>query len=109
LKIVLSQNPIIINLMQQPSPTFLVSPDTHFTQSGGVADVAGIVDMNNLEGVAYPKETIRGVVEPGDLIDDGCSASSVDGGGCVAQLVSSLGIGRARRVCGGRMELVLCF
>lgn len=70
------------------SVTFLVSPDTHFTSSGGVPDVAknarGILSMNGLPGNAFPadsqwkgtvEETIRGVVVPGDLVDDGCNTA----------------------------------
>ena len=80
--------------------TFLVSPDTHFTQSGGVADVGknsrGIADMNSLPSVQFPsssvfggsvEDNIRGVVVPGDLVDDGCSLSPSSPGdpGCAAQ------------------------
>ena len=68
--------------------TFFVSPDTHFTSSGGSPDVAknarGIHDMNLLPGTPYPAASqwkgsveteIRGVVIPGDLVDDGGSLS----------------------------------
>ena len=77
--------------------TFFVSPDTHFTQSGGVADVQknrrGVADMNALPGTAYPGNQSGfvgaplGVVLPGDLIDDGCSslAPSASDPGCVSQ------------------------
>jgi hypothetical protein len=74
----------------------LVSPDTHFTQAAGVPDTEknkrGVADMNALPGVAYPGgtgvvHTIRGVVVPGDLIDDGCS-NAADGGGCIEQLAN---------------------
>ena len=73
--------------------TFFVSPDTHFTQCGGVPDIGknarGISEMNALPGVMYPNtshwggavEEPHGVVLPGDLIDDGCADSS-----CAAQL-----------------------
>ena len=67
--------------------TFFVSPDTHFTQSGGVADVLknrrGVADMNALPGTAFPGNgsglvgVPLGVVLPGDLIDDGCSVQMV--------------------------------
>ena len=80
--------------------TFLVSPDTHLTSSGGVIDVdknaRGIGDMNALPGTPYPNTSKwggivappRGVVLPGDLIDDGCSAPTSPGTvdpGCAAQ------------------------
>lgn len=65
--------------------TFVVSPDTHFTQCGGVPDVdknvRGIDGINTLAGTAYPAAAtlggkvgpIAGIVLPGDLIDDGCT------------------------------------
>lgn len=50
---------ILLSLMVVGVPgTFLVSPDTHFTQCGGVFDtdknVRGITEMNKLEATAYP-------------------------------------------------------
>jgi hypothetical protein len=81
--------------------TFFVSPDAHFTQAGGVPDVAknakGILDMNHLAGTAYPaaskwsgdvESSIRGVVVPGDLVDDGCNMkppNTTADPGCVEQ------------------------
>ena len=80
--------------------TFFVSPDTHFTSSGGAPDVAknarGIHDMNLLPGTPYPaaskfkgsvEKNIRGVVIPGDLVDDGCNTAptAANDPGCVSQ------------------------
>lgn len=81
--------------------TFFVSPDTHFTQCGGVPDVAkndgGISDMNNLPGTAYPTKSqwggvvddVRGIIVPGDLVDDGCSPTprpATNDTGCADQV-----------------------
>jgi hypothetical protein len=92
---------VVLSLNSAERVTFLVSPDTHFTQAGGVADVeknaAGILDMNHLAGNAYPSTSkwggnvesgIRGVVIPGDLVDDGCNmkpANQTLDPGCVEQ------------------------
>ena len=86
------------------SVTFFVSPDTHFTQCGGVADVGknvrGIAQMNGLPGEAYPAGSIwggavddhvRGVIVPGDLVDDGCAVdppNQTKDSGCAAQLAN---------------------
>ena len=87
--------PLFLTVVGVPV-TFLVSPDTHFTQCGGAFDtdknVRGIAEMNSLEGQPFPKASgvvgrIRGVVVPGDLVDDGCSPTStaIDPG-CAEQL-----------------------
>ena len=79
--------------------TFFVSPDTHFTLSGGVPDelknARGIADMNRLAGQDYPSSSVwggaveanvRGVVLPGDLVDDGCSnITTATDPGCAAE------------------------
>ena len=95
--------------------TFFVSPDTHFTQCAGFEDPEssnqnmdvhknerGIHDMLLLPGAAYPAQSkggtveprgnIRGVVVPGDLIDDGCNPkASVRTPGPVATFVKGPG------------------
>ena len=75
--------------------TFIVSPDTHFTQCGGVFDtdknVRGIDEMNVLESTSYPSgggvvSDIKGVIIPGDLVDDGCNPATATETGCAEQL-----------------------
>ena len=87
----------LLSLVCLGSPvTFIVSPDTHFTQCGGVFDTEknkrGIAQMNTLEGEQYPSprggsvKQIQGVIIPGDLVDDGCNPSTATESGCAEQL-----------------------
>ena len=85
---------ITLTITAAEKVTFFVSPDTHFTQCAGFEDaesssqnvdvaknLRGIHDMATLAGQPYPNRSrfggaverhIRGVVVPGDLIDNGC-------------------------------------